>query len=156
MVLTNCITVYITSLCIFNFYCWYVSSFIISNSIVDSFRQNVCFNSTQEHYACLLFTHVLDQWNCFKTYITCNSSNLVQEHECSLQYLLTSIQKKNAILQVHMLVIYSHFSTLTLQWPRYFYSRWCPRGVPSYGPNRRKPLSQPNFAMKFAQYMYGL
>ena len=39
---------------------------------------------------------------------------------------------------------------LALKWPRYFYSRWCSRGVPPI----RKPLSFQNFAMKFAPYIY--
>ena len=39
---------------------------------------------------------------------------------------------------------------LALKWPRYFYSRWCSRGVPPL----RKPLSFRNFAMKFAPYIY--
>ena len=42
--------------------------------------------------------------------------------------------------------------SLTLKWPRYFYSRWCPRGF--HGTPLRKPLSHRNFAMKFAPYMY--
>ena len=41
------------------------------------------------------------------------------------------------------------FVILTLKWPRYFYSRWC-QGGGGLGPNRWKPLSQSNFAMKFA------
>ena len=46
---------------------------------------------------------------------------------------------------------------LTLKWPKYFYFRWCQTGGGGIlGPKSTKPLSQRNFAMKFAPYMYVL
>ena len=38
-----------------------------------------------------------------------------------------------------------HFN-LTLKWPRYFYSRWCPRGVPWNPPE--KTTFPPEFCME--------
>ena len=75
-------------------------------------------------------------------------------HSICVIYHLDSVVKTNDSSSIAEKRFYFEVKMLTLKWPRYFYSRWCPRGG-SMEPSLRKPLNHRNFAMKFAPYMYG-